>query len=76
MKKKLEKCPKCGQLSVKYDSRSKSKRCFNSECNWTEAKLIAADVPKSFLKFCLAHAKNELQKERIETIIKVTYGSL
>jgi ribosomal protein S27AE len=29
-----EKCPKCGEYSVKYDSYFKRLRCFLRKCGW------------------------------------------
>jgi len=76
MRRRLEKCPVCGELTVKYESRFNGKRCSNPKCNWTETKLIAADVSKSFLKYCLEHADCEPRKKRIERIIIDTYGEV
>lgn len=76
MKGKSQKCPVCDKLTVKYESRFNSKRCSNSRCNWTAAKLTAADVPKSFLEFCLKHANSKPQERRIKKIIGDTYRDL
>jgi len=76
MKKEFEECPECKKLTVRYESRFCGKRCSNPICNWTETKLTAADVPKSFLRFCLEKAKVVPQKNRIKRILIDTYGSL
>jgi len=76
MKKRSEECPKCRESTVRHNPRFNGKRCSNSQCNWTESQLTAADVSKSFLEFCLESSKHKSQKDRIKKIIMDTFGSL
>jgi len=77
MKKELrervfQKCPVCGANTFAYDTQLGANRCHNDLCRWNDKPGSAADVPMSFLRYCLVHAKSMAHKQYIENVIKMT----
>lgn len=63
----------CGGLD--FECKSRSKEGLNNKGNSEIIILTAADVPESFLDFCIKQAKDEQKKEEIERIREHTYGN-
>lgn len=68
----FKKCPVCDSNTLAYDRQLGANRCHNNLCRWNDKLGSACDVPMSFLRYCLVHAKPGPHKQYIENVIKMT----
>ena len=68
----FKKCPICSHNTLTYDPELGANRCHNDLCRWNDKLGIASDVPISFLRYCLIHAKPGLHRQYIENVINMT----
>jgi len=58
----MEKCPKCGNLSVTYDAYFRIIRCLTNLCDYSDAKSIEEKSKKEeFMRTANLHSSGQQQ---------------